>query len=368
MVTENKENLCTGCGICSVVCPKQCLTVQMNKDGFYQAVCDIENCVQCGLCDQVCPKFLEIQSQNPYKILSIVSGDEDVLRTTSSGGLCYEIANKALSDGKKVCACVYNYELHRAEHIVVSDFSDLEATKGSKYFQSYTPDAFSQLFNGDEWVVFGTPCQIAALDAAARMKKMRNNFVLVDFFCHGTPSMNLWKKYILEQGGTKIKKIDFRSKEFGWHTFSLRFVHKDNTIHVDYEENMFYRLFFSNLCLGEACYSCKFKAFNSVADIRVGDFWGKKYQKDQKGVSCCAVFSEKGERTIEALASVCSMQDESAEEVLAAQMVRSPQYPKPRKRILRKLCGKCSLKCLYNVDLFCYRARLKLKSVLRRLK
>ena len=366
MVTENQKKMCTGCGVCAAICPKKCLKIQLDIDGFYEAVCDEEACIRCGLCDKICPKFAKIESQNPVNVLSVVSNDENTLKTTSSGGLCYEIAKHALAEGKKVCSCVYNYEKHRAEHIVINDLNELEGTKGSKYFQSYTPDAFAQIFDGEDWVVFGSPCQIAGIDAAAKVKKCREKLLLVDFFCHGTPSMNLWEKYLNEQGASKIQKVDFRSKEYGWHTFSLRFTYKNGQTHSDFRDNMFYTFFFNNLCLGESCYSCKFKALKSAADIRVGDFWGKKYKEDKRGVSCCLTFTDRGADEVLELSACCSVKKENVEQVMEEQMHESPRYPSQRKKVLKQLRGKKSLEMINNTTLFFYRVKCKIKSIIGR--
>ena len=368
MVTEKKKDFCTGCGGCTAICPKHCLSIVLDENGFYQVSCDESVCIHCDLCDKVCPKFAQTPKAEAQCVLSVVSNNEDTLQTTSSGGLCYELAKAAIEKGKKVCACIYNYDEHRAEHVVISDMDALEETKGSKYFQSYTQDAFSQLFDGDDWVVFGSPCQIAALDVAAKIKKSRHKFLLVDFFCHGTPSMNLWKKYIAENGGESVQKIDFRSKEFGWHTFSLRFTHKNGTTFSDFQDNMFYTFFFNNLCLSNACYSCQFKAMNSAADIRVGDFWGDKYKDDKKGVSCCVVFTDRGQKAIEDIASRCLIRNELSEQVLAQQMTKSPSLPRQRKKVLRALKGKRSLKMINNTTLFFYRVKCKIQSIMRKVK
>lgn len=58
---------------------------------------------------------------------------------------------------------------------------------------------------------------------------------------------------------------------------------------------MFYKLFLSDACLGKACYEkCKYKYDKSAADIRIGDLWGKTYEKEEKGVSGAIAFTEKG--------------------------------------------------------------------------
>ena len=201
------------------------------------------------------------------------------------------------------------------------------------------------------------------MDAVAKMKNVRDKLLLIDFFCHGTPSMYLWEKYINEHQVENIKKIDFRSKEFGWHKYAFRFEYKDGTTKADFENDMFYSMFFSNLCLNESCYSCKFKALSSVADIRVGDFWGEKYRENNQGVSCCVVFTETGRKTTQELSSACLLQKEEIEQVLEAQMKKSPEMKKERKRLLRALKGKRKLKTIYNTTLFWYRVKQKINSI-----
>lgn len=50
-------DLCKGCGLCIVKCPKKCLSWS-NEVGIYQtpAVKPVqEECIACGMCELVCP-------------------------------------------------------------------------------------------------------------------------------------------------------------------------------------------------------------------------------------------------------------------------------------------------------------------------
>ena len=365
MVTENIA-LCTGCGVCAAICPRDCLEIKLNTDGFYVPYLINNSCINCGICDRVCPKESTGSMKEPISLSAVVTKDEKILKTTSSGGLCYEIAKKALEEGKKVCGCVYDYNSHRAVHKVIETEEELEGTKGSKYFQSYTPEAFREIFDGNEWVVFGTPCQIAAIDKAATIKKKRDKLILVDFFCHGTPSMLLWEKYVGENCGKNISKIDFRSKEFGWHSWSLKFYYKDGKTKSDSTDNMFYKFFFSNLCLNDSCYKCGYKAYNSSADIRVGDFWGTKYREDRSGVSCSVAMTECGVATIEKLNDSCTVIEACTEDVLEEQMVKSPMLYKERTKVMKALKSERSLAKIFNTTVFTFRLKGKIKSMIRR--
>lgn len=49
--------LCKGCGICLVKCPKKCLS-NSNQKGVYDTPApkvEPEKCILCGICEIVCP-------------------------------------------------------------------------------------------------------------------------------------------------------------------------------------------------------------------------------------------------------------------------------------------------------------------------
>ncbi len=358
---------CTGCGVCASICPKKCIEIKLNNDGFYRPVIETDKCINCNICEQYCNEFMNNNFHKPIDTVSAIVKDGNLLKTVSSGGVCYALAKKAVEDGVKVCGVVYDYDLHIAKHIIIDNLKDLEQTKGSKYFQSYTVDGFNEIFNGEQYMVFGTPCQIAAISKVAEAKKVRNKLILVDFFCHGTPSMLVWQKYLEEHQREKIQKIDFRSKEFSWHKFSLKFSYDDGSSYSDYEKNMFYRMFFNNLCLNDSCYNCKYKATKSLADIRTGDYWGDKYKDNTTGVSCCVVYTECGKKYLEGIKDVCFFEKEDINDMLKAQMSKSPQVDKKlRSKLLNALKSNKKLADIERTTLLPYRVRGKIKSLLRR--
>lgn len=52
-------------------------------------------------------------------------------------------------------------------------------------------------------------------------------------------------------------------------------------------------LFLNNYFLRDSCFSCPFRGLNSVADLRLGDFWGPLYAGDKLGTSLILALSEK---------------------------------------------------------------------------
>ena len=64
--------------------------------------------------------------------------------------------------------------------------------------------------------------------------------------------------------------------------------------------DIFYRLFLGHFCLNRSCHrNCKYKYNHSAADIRIGDLWGKTYQKDEDGVSAAIAFTTKGNEVLQ---------------------------------------------------------------------
>ena len=49
---------CKGCGLCVVVCPKQCIVISTtsNKTGFFPAEKNNNECTGCAACAIICPE------------------------------------------------------------------------------------------------------------------------------------------------------------------------------------------------------------------------------------------------------------------------------------------------------------------------
>lgn len=49
----NKQDCC-GCYACVQRCPKQCIRMESDEEGFEYPIIDKEQCINCGLCNKVC--------------------------------------------------------------------------------------------------------------------------------------------------------------------------------------------------------------------------------------------------------------------------------------------------------------------------
>ena len=55
MIEIINKSQCNGCHACASVCPKQCISMQTDNEGFLYPQVDSSKCTRCGLCEKICP-------------------------------------------------------------------------------------------------------------------------------------------------------------------------------------------------------------------------------------------------------------------------------------------------------------------------
>lgn len=304
------EFYCSGCGVCFAVCSANAISIGMNEDGFYSSVIDRKKCIDCEKCLKVCTKFAEnypeLKKFTESPLYAAWTSDKKTQYETSSGGIGFEIAKWGIENKYKIVGVIYDYESNKAKTVIADTLEGIERFKGSKYLQSFSADTFKYILQSkDKFIVFGTPCQTAALNMAAKEQNCRDKFVLIDFFCHGVPSYLLWESFLKWLATTKnmheINDIKFRSKKYGWHQFTMQIKIREHFFWIKKENNPFYSLFFSDFLLNDECYLCKSKTSFDFADIRLGDFWGSAFDANDSGVSTVSVFTEAGKNIVNKL-------------------------------------------------------------------
>lgn len=303
-IQDKSNKHCCGCGVCAAVCPHKAI-VMTEIDGFWFPKIESDRCVACGLCKLSCVKFAEVKKSNYIEVYAAQNKNEHILLKASSGGVAYELCKKALQLGYVVIGCEYDSEQHIALHSIANDVKELEKFSGSKYMQSQFWRAVDlRQIQCDEkpYFVIGTPCQIFSLHCVLTRMRIRDRFLLVDFFCHGVPTKLIWDNAVkeIERKHGKIKKVAFRSKKKGWHSYVNEVVCENNQEAIE-EKESFYDLFFSDAVLNQSCYKCEVRKTFAYSDIRIGDYWGDKFIFDQKGVSVVCLCDDKGKRFFEQL-------------------------------------------------------------------
>lgn len=352
---------CYGCGVCAAACPKRIISIELNFDGFYEPKLEDDNaCVECGMCLEVCSfnnGGLSIGNSILIACYAAWSNDSQVRQTCSSGGIGFEIARTLLAKKYKMVGVKYDAKNNKVLHYIANTYDELKASIGSKYIQSYTIDAFRQINRKEKYFVTGTPCQIDSFRRYIKKIRCENNFVLMDFFCHGVPSMNLWTKYSreVEKVTGKIADVSWRNKNYGWHDsydmniYGKKLAKKEDIFFMSSrwsQGDLFFKMFLSNSCLGKACYEkCKFKGCASSADIRIGDFWGDTYKDDDKGVSSVIVFTDRGMSILKE--TNCHLVKHPYEVVSEGQLSANLKEPHTRNLVCWLLTTKLPLKWIF---------------------
>ncbi len=311
MITINKKENCSGCSACYSACPKNAIKMVADVEGFLYPQVDKTLCIDCGLCNKVCPiENKKPQIQKQPKAYAGKYNDDFIRHLSSSGGIFTAIATYVLGKGGVVFGVVFNDDFS-VSHKAVECEEDLGALRGSKYLQSRIEDTYLQaekyLKDGRLVLFTGTPCQVGGL--LSYLRKSYDNLITQDLICHGTPSPDVWQKYVqyrAAQAGAKANKISFRNKENGWKRFSMSFDFENNNEYIcSAGHDYFIRAFLSNICLRPSCYACSFKTVERNADITLADFWGIQNvlpdMDDDKGTSLILVHTEKGMRILEEL-------------------------------------------------------------------
>lgn len=366
-INEIKD--CYGCGVCATVCGKKIIGIGLNKEGFYEPrVIDPDRCVGCGLCLDVYSFLQEEPSLRRTEIHSYAAWSKDTVirRKCSSGGVGFELGRTLIEEDYKVCGVRYDAERARAEHYIATTVKELIPSIGSKYIQSYTVDGFKAINRKEKYLVTGTPCQIDSFRRYIRKFNVEDNFVLMDFFCHGVPSMHLWQKYLqeVEKLTGNVTYVSWRNKLTAWHDSYDLLIRGEKSFYNSRlsQGDRFYRFFLSDACLGKACYErCKYKYDRSAADIRIGDLWGNTYKSNEDGVSAAVAFTEKGNKIL--CSCGCELIEHPFNVVAEGQMKECPRRPRLRSWILVRFCSGHSLRS----TLIMYKLCCLLKRIINKL-
>ncbi len=301
----SKLDLCCGCGACENVCPVSAIRTKLNKEGFIKAEIFSEICINCGKCLSVCP-FLGVSNGtliSKSELYSYKDNDINVLKTSSSGGFAYSLSKLLIENGYSIVGCTFDKSTQRAKHIMVDSVEDLHRLQGSKYMQSNF-SAVIKVINSckSPIAIFGTPCQIAA---ARKLFKDRIDIIYIDLICLGVPSYNLYRKYIdflSEKFNMDPKKISpiFRYKQKESKERHLFSTDGTNSVCFSEFDDPYYRIFKSCGSYSDSCYNCRWRDC-SEADLRIGDYWGERFQSDKSGVSMVSVLNECGKKVLNML-------------------------------------------------------------------
>lgn len=326
---------CSGCSACALICPRNAIQMEFNENGEYAPAIDETKCVKCRLCERICtvknPGAPQISQTETYVA---VAKNKDILTKSSSGGVAQVFARKAVEMGMPVCGVWYDADKESATHIVLRSHNELGKIQGSKYLPSANMEGFREIIGIKKGLVVGTPCQIAGLDAVLRKEGIRDNYFLVDIFCHGVPLKLVWEQHL-----AWLKK----KRKINDYTEAVFRQGKDYRMKLGaYEawinQDAFYTFFISGLAHNRQCYSCKYRR-NSCADIRLGDLALEKYSRLPYSPSVIIANSEKGMQLLNECADELQIYEESYALIDAIQKKGNEEMPADYETMIQRLRG-----------------------------
>ena len=303
-----KNDLCTGCGTCTALCPENAIKMVVDeKKGIYIPKIDEKKCNHCSVCYKVCPGHeinydalnQEIFGMKPENIFvgnfvhayAGFSEDIDIRTKSSSGGLITQILifalEKKIISGALVTKMNKDKPLEPEPFIARTKEEIIEASQ-SKYCPIPTNIALKYILESnedDKFAVVGLPCHINGIRKAEKFnKELLDKIVLhIGIFCNHTP--NLWATQILLQRHN-IKKEDIIQLKYrggGWPGFMEITTSKDKKMIPQSES---WRFIGSHFFYSKHCLVCS-DGLCELADLSCGDAWLQEFLADDKGTSVC---------------------------------------------------------------------------------
>lgn len=399
-------DICCGCTACVQRCPKQCIALAPNKEGFLYPIIDKDLCIDCDLCEKVCPVLAKSEEREPLKVYAAINNNEEIRKESSSGGVFTLLAEKIIVENGVVFGARFDEDWQVCLDCV-DNVEDLKFFRGSKYVQARVGSTYKRaetyLKQGRKVLFTGTPCQISGFKKY--LGKEYDNLLSVDFVCHGVPSPMVWERYLRELVARKCEKktvmfsahkqgisecntivdgIAFRDKRLGWKKYSFVLCGNLAKATAEGEKNtvlfsamhrydVYMRAFLSDLILRPSCYDCRCKSGKSGADITIADFWGIQHvapeMDDDKGTSLVLINSNKGEILYNVLKLRCSEQSYSDAVRYNPSIVRSVKVPLKRDLFWKQYSESDDLERLVNKVLrrtIKERIKNRLKSILKK--
>ena len=341
MIQIDKKENCTGCSACAMICPKACITMQSDEEGFRYPQVNEKECIHCELCVKTCPELNHVQRPEPIKIVGLKNRNGKMAMESASAGVSAALCDFIVQHNGVVAGAVYNEDFS-VSHVILSDAKELPRLNSSKYQQSNINHIYKDirsLLKQEKTVLFiGTPCQVAGLKHF--LQKDYPNLYTCDLICHGVPSPKVFQSYlhfIEKKYKRKTASINMRDKTLGWNTPGIRIQFTDEySIFRNKETNLFNGIYSVHYATRPSCHACLYANMKREGDLTIGDFWGieKRHPDffDKHGVSLVLINTEKGEKLLNEILPqfewIISNKDECMQPNLAFPAPQSPVHEK----------------------------------------
>lgn len=341
-----REGLCTGCGTCAGVCPREAIEMQVIQ-GVYLPKIDWRKCTRCGLCFKCCPGLsmnFELLNKKVFgmqpddKLLGNYvrcyvghSTDHEIRYNSSSGGVVTQLLIFALEenliDGALV-TCMKKSDPLKPKPFIARTRRDIISASKSKYCPVAANEALKNIRKEKgRFAVVGLPCHIHGIrKAEENVKALKEKIVLhLGLMCSHTVSF-FGTELLLKKLGVaqeQVAEINYRGK--GWPGSMLIKLKNHSSVSIPYISgwNAYWPVFSCFFFTPKRCLICPDQT-NELADISVGDAWLPELKNERIGKSIIVARTIKGE---EILKFACSSKVLSLKSIECEKVKRSQREP-----------------------------------------
>lgn len=294
-----KNDLCSGCGMCSSVASDDAVQIRLNADGYHRPVLNkayagksIASEEASSAFAKSCPALnLDIR---PYKtanyhpvwgeILETLKGhalDNEVRQAGSSGGVISALAQYCLE--QKLVDGVIQIQASQTDPLenvatISRSRQNIIASSGSRYAPASPAQALKWVaMSTEKYLFIGKPCDVAAVrQMQAHDPRLKQNIpYVVSFMCAGTPSLH-GSEQVLDQLGVERDDVtSFRYRGDGWPGLTKATLKNGDARTMTYNDSWGKVL---NRHLQTRCKICP-DGIGEFADIVCADGW----EGDEKG-------------------------------------------------------------------------------------
>lgn len=313
-------DLCSGCGACAAVCPKQTLDIQWNPYGEYNAVDQHGRCLaRCGLCLQVCPFAPVVENEDSLgkKLLAEIpniqhrpetgfylqafvgySDMHDHRLNSSSGGLATWVLEILLQNNlvdHAICVASSKDKDKLFQFTVCTTPEQVRACAKSSYYPVELSAVLRHvMIQEGSYALVGLPCAIKAIRLAMQklpVLKQRIKYLL-GLIC-GQQKGKFFSEYVMALKGAdprRLSALRFREKDPKRPVtdYGLRYecdtgCGQNAVGRVFWSEGMG-RAWLARYFTLNACNYCD-DLFAELADASFMDAWLPEYDDDWRGTS-----------------------------------------------------------------------------------
>ena len=162
---ESKQKCdCTGCGACELICPKKCIKMKEDEEGFLYPSINNKECINCNRCIKICKNKIENNYQE--EAYAVYNRNWNERKNSTSGGIFPILAKQIIKNGGYVYGVCYDDNM-QVRHRKASTLEQCEKFKGSKYVRSDFEGIYrsiqKDLTEGKKVLFTGTPCEADGL-------------------------------------------------------------------------------------------------------------------------------------------------------------------------------------------------------------